>query len=175
MVADDHDGRPPLMKTRLRMEENGCVETFYYNSHELDYSDDDDDDEDENDKVVEGEEEKTVNNNVPISAGGSGGNGRRRRSNFTFGGYCRHSCSSNKTSGLVTSPTQAISMDHDEADRDDDHVVEDSASNNMEKDDDDDDCDDSLEGSMYFVNNESTLLEFSLEELVAPYIHSCPS
>lgn len=131
MLADD--GRPPLMKTRLRMQENGCVETFYYNSNELVYSDD--------------EEE------CPSSDRG----GRRRpRCAFPAAGYCRHS------SGAVTSPTQAISIET----ANDAEENGSGSSSNMEE--DGDEWEDSLDGSMYFVNNESTLLEFSVEELVNP-------
>jgi hypothetical protein len=146
------------------MEENGDIETFYYNSHELDYSDDDDDDDDDDD-----EKEETVNTHLSTCGGAAAGRRHLRKRSSTFEGHWQHSGNSSYNSGVVTSPTQAISTDHDDDDSNDN--VEDSTSNDMEE---DNTWDDSLEGSMYFVNNESTLLEFSLEELVAPHIHSRP-
>ncbi|KAG7359456.1 hypothetical protein IV203_034554 [Nitzschia inconspicua] len=117
-IMTTDDGRPPLMKTRLRMEENGCVETVRYNSHELDYSDD--------------EEEDLSRPVQPTSSS-------RRRSRTLDGWYCHHR----------TIDTGNLEQEsHDGSG--------------------DDYWEDSLDGSMYFVNNESTLLEVSPEELVKP-------
>jgi hypothetical protein len=122
-----NDGKPPLMKTRVRVGEDGGVETFYYNGNELDYSDD---------------EQETS---------GKGSYNRDQAGSFSrcvsVGGYC----SSDGGTGLSSS----LDVHRDVASYDD----------GFEEDDDDD----SLCGSMYFVNNESTLLEFSPEELVSPH------
>ncbi|KAL3921442.1 MAG: hypothetical protein SGILL_002746 [Bacillariaceae sp.] len=147
-------GKPPLMKTRLRVEDDGGIETFYYNPQELDYSDDDEDDDEQQDGAA-----------LPVSRNGAG-KGRTtaqvkdqsdRTGSFsrgiTVGGYC---------SSLDGGPTSSLKAGQ--------KVISfDSGVEKKQQDDYDDgfsDDDDSLAGAMCFLSNESTLLEFSADELV---------
>jgi hypothetical protein len=124
------DGRPPLFKTRLRIQEDGGIETYYYNTHELDYSDDEEDLDQE-------------------AGGGSCWLSRSQPlqqqhdligSAITIGGYFSEGAGG----------AQEVSVESDIKFNDD-----------VEEWDDD-----SWAGlSMYFVNNESVLLEVAPEDL----------